>query len=79
MNTKTRILIAAYGFLLTTQFASATQDGLPPSDIGYTVDIPAKSAFYSLANSDPHIRNGMRFWIIHKNQLVDKYFSEFIY
>jgi len=47
MNTKSRILIAAYGFLLATQFASAAQDGLPPVDIGYSQEIPAKSAFYA--------------------------------
>ncbi|MDH4153798.1 MAG: hypothetical protein OEV01_08455 [Nitrospira sp.] len=47
MNAKSRLLIAACGFLLTTQFASAAQIGLPPAEVGYTVTIDAKSAFYA--------------------------------
>ena len=47
MKTKSRISIAACGFLLATQFASAAQNGLPPVDIGHTQVIPAKSVFYA--------------------------------
>lgn len=40
-------LMAAFGFVLTTQFVSAKQVGLPPVDSGYTQEISAKSDFYA--------------------------------